>query len=266
MELTDQAAVAPEALGLGTPRLSDTQVEIFKRDGFVVARGAFGPAEVDRFARWAEDLAAMPEAPGRQWVYWEESRKTPDEKIICRIENISPFHDGFAALAAALKPAAAQLLDEEAVLFKEKVNFKYPGADGFKPHQDSQAGWDAYADFFVSALVSIDKATPENGCLQVAAGAHRRGLFRSWEPLSEADMEGMAFAPCPTDPGDIIFFDSYAPHGSEPNMSERTRRIYFATYNRKSAGDHLAQYYADKRKSYPPDIEREAGKDYVFRV
>ena len=79
-------------------------------------------------------------------------------------------------------------------------------------------------------------------------------------------MEGMAFAPCPTDPGDIIFFDSYAPHGSEPNMSERTRRIYFATYNRKSAGDHLAQYYADKRKSYPPDIEREAGKDYVFRV
>ena len=49
-------------------------------------------------------------------------------------------------------------------------------------------------------------------------------------------------------------------------MSERMRRIYFATYNRKSAGDHLAQYYADKRKSYPPDIEREAGKAYVFRV
>jgi len=32
------------------------------------------------------------------------------------------------------------------------------------------------------------------------------------------------------------------------------------------AGDHLAQYYADKRKSYPPDIERDPDKEYVFRV
>jgi len=36
------------------------------------------------------------------------------------------------------------------VLFKEKVNFKMPGGDGFKPHQDSQAGWDRYADYFVN--------------------------------------------------------------------------------------------------------------------
>ncbi len=30
-------------------------------------------------------------------------------------------------------------------------------------------------------------------------------------------------------------------------MSDRIRRLYFATYNRLSAGDHLASYYADKR-------------------
>jgi len=28
----------------------------------------------------------------------------------------------------------------------------------------------------------------------------------------------------------------------------------------------LARYYADKRKSYPPDIERQPGREYVFRV
>ena len=49
-------------------------------------------------------------------------------------------------------------------------------------------------------------------------------------------------------------------------MSDTTRRLYFATYNRRSAGDHLARYYADKRMAFPPDIEREPGKDYVFRV
>jgi len=266
LQLQRHIGAADRDFDLTVPSLSAEQIESFRCDGFVVARGAYSQAEVQRFVDWSEELVAMPEAPGRQWVYWEESRREPGKKIVCRIENLCPFHAGFAALAESLRPAVGQLLGEEAVLFKEKINFKYPGADGFKPHQDSQAGWDTYADFFISALVSIDRATVENGCLQVSAGQHRRGLFRSWEPLSEADMAGMAFVPCPTEPGDIIFFDSFAPHASEPNMSDSMRRIYFATYNKKSAGDHLAQYYADKHKNYPPDIEREAGKSYVFRV
>jgi len=79
-------------------------------------------------------------------------------------------------------------------------------------------------------------------------------------------MEEMEFVYCPTKPGDLVFFDCYVPHASEPNMSDRIRRLYFATYNRLSEGDHLVRYYADKRKSYPPDIERVPGKEYVFRV
>ncbi len=141
-----------------------------------------------------------------------------------------------------------------------------PGGDGYKPHQDSQAGWEKYASFYVSVMVCIDRATLENGCLKMVAGHHKRGLFREWEPLSESEMTGMDFVPCPTEPGDIAFFDSYAPHASELNLSDSIRRLYFATYNRLSEGDHLARYYADKRLTYPPDIEREAGKEYVYRV
>ena len=177
-----------------------------------------------------------------------------------------PFHAGFEELSTVLKHPVGQLLGEEATLFKEKINFKMPGGDGFKPHQDSQAGWDAYADFFISALVSIDEATVENGCLQLVAGHHQRGLFKSWEPLSEDDMAGMDFVQCPTKPGDVVFFDCFAPHASEPNMTDETRRIYYATYNRLSAGYHMAQYYADKHKTFPPNIDRDPGKEYVFRV
>ncbi|MEK7245735.1 MAG: phytanoyl-CoA dioxygenase family protein, partial [Pseudomonadota bacterium] len=133
-------------------------------------------------------------------------------------------------------------------------------------HQDSQAGWDKYADFFISVLVCIDEATVANGCLEVVSGHHKRGLFRSWEPMTADDMKGMSFIPVPTRPGDLIFFDCYAPHQSQPNLSDKIRRLYYATYNKLSAGDHQAQYYADKRKSYPPDIERDPAKTYVFRV
>jgi len=115
-------------------------------------------------------------------------------------------------------------------------------------------------------LVSIDHMTEENGGLQICAGHHKRGLFKSWEPLTEEDMADMEFRPCPTKPGDIVFFDCYTPHASEPNMTSETRRIYYATYNLLSAGEHMAQYYADKHKNYPPDIDRDPSKEYVFRI
>ena len=247
-------------------RLAQDHIDAFKSNGYLVVRRAYTSDEMAAVASWCDEMTARPEASGRHWVYREPSLKESDRVLINRIENIAAFHAGFAELTLSLAAPVSQLLGESAVLFKEKINFKMPGGGGFKPHQDSQAGWDTYADYFINVLVSIDEATVENGCLQIVAGHHRRGLFRSWEPLSEKNMSGMTFVDCPTEPGDLIFFDSFAPHGSEPNMSDKIRRLYYATYNRVSAGDHMAQYYADKHKSFPPDIDRVPGREYVFRV
>ena len=251
---------------LRTPVLTDEQINDFHKDGYVAVRGAFDAAGMQHIEAWTRELAERPEEPGKHWVYHEKSLLDPSNDLICRIENISPFQSGFAELNTMLKAPVGQLLGEEAVLFKEKLNFKMPGGDGFKPHQDSQAGWWNYGSYYITVMVCIDEATLENGCLKMVAGQHKRGLFREWEPLTEEDMEGMAFVPCPTKPGDLAFFDSYTPHASEANMSDKIRRLYFATYNRLSEGNHLAEYYADKRKSFPPDIEREPGKEYVYRV
>lgn len=161
--------------------------------------------------------------------------------------------------------AVAQLLGEPAVLFK--INFKLPGADGFRAHQDVQAGWDAYARLHVTAMVAIDAATVENGCLEIVSGHHTRGLTgRMWEPLNDADTEGMTFAPCICNPGDVVFFGSFAPHRSGPNLTDAPRRVLYVTYNRLAEGDHRLRYYADKRENYPPDCEREPGKHYSFKV
>ena len=251
---------------LSTPTLSDGQIEAFDRDGYLIVRQAFDAGEMNLIDTWTRELLALPEESGKHWVFHEKSLKGDGADLVSRIENIAPFQAGFAELSEVLKGPVSQLLGEEAALFKEKVNFKMPGGDGFKPHQDSQAGWDDYADYFISVLVSIDHATVENGCLQVCAGHHKRGLFKSWEPLTGEDMADMEFRLCPTKPGDIVFFDCYAPHASEPNMTDETRRIYYATYNLLSAGEHMARYYADKHKNYPPDIDRDPSKEYVFRV
>jgi len=251
---------------LNTPRLDTGQKAAFERDGWTLLPTGFPRADIDLVAGWIDEIAARPEQPGAHWVYKERNLVDGKRQQINRIENTAPFHAGFAELTEVLKAPVAQLLGEDAVLFKEKINFKLPGGGGFEPHQDSQAGWEAYAPFFITVAVCIDPATEDNGCLKVARWHRGRELYREWEPMTEAEVNALEFVSCPLSPGDILFLGSYTPHYSKPNLSDRPRRMYFATYNAASAGDRRAQYYADKHRSYPPDIERETGKEYVYRV
>ena len=252
---------------LNVPVLDQGQIDSFHENGYVFLPGAFSQAEAKLFDAWASDLANRPEQVGAHWVYHEQSLKGDGKQLISRIENMTPFHQGMNELAQSLRAAIGQLLGEEAVLFKDKINYKMPGGEGFKPHQDAQAGWETYARYYINAMVTIDEATADNGCLEVAKRPPAIQLIgNEWEPLTVEQTAQMEFKMLPTKPGDVLFFDAYVPHRSEPNMSDNIRRIYFATYNRKSEGDFLERYYAEKRQSFPPDIERQAGKEYVYRV
>lgn len=236
------------------------------RDGFLVVRGFFDAAETADVLRWTEEVSAAPEVPGRHMVYYEDSLTEPNRRVVQRIENFCPFHPQFDALVrhGRLLDWTAALMRAPVVLFKEKINFKMPGAPGFKAHQDQQAGWTRYAPVFVTALVTIDPATIENGCLEMAPGRHRDGLIgEEWNPLSE---DGLGLRPVPTLPGDVIFFDSFAPHASKANLTGSPRRILYLTYNAAGHGDHRVQYFADKRASFPPDVERSGTGTYTFRV
>ena len=249
--------------------MTSADLASYAGDGYLVLPGLFDRAEAERQAAWTDEVAAWPEVPGRHMVYWEAHRHEAGRRVLSRIENFSPYHPGFrdAFDRGPLAAVAAALLDGPAVLFKDKINFKMPGGAGFEPHQDQQAGWSVYAPLFLTALVSIDATTIENGCLELAAGHHRRGLVGAeWRPLAEPEMEGMRFEAFPTRPGDAIFFDSYVPHRSAPNATAEPRRVLYVTYNRGSDGDHRVRYFAEKRRSYPPDCEREPGREYVYRV
>lgn len=118
----------------------------------------------------------------------------------------------------------------------------------------------------MTALVSIDPMTPENGCLEMAPRPAAELMGREGEPLSEEELADVRFEPIVTRPGDAVFFDSFVPHRSGPNTSDAPRRVLYATYNKAAEGDVRRQYYIDKRAGYPPDIEREAGKEYRYRV
>jgi len=239
---------------------------LMKRDGYLVARSFFDAEQIGKIAHWTAELATAPEISGRHWVYHEASMTQPERRVIQRIENFCPFHAGFSTLIehGALCAWAGALMGGPVVLFKDKINFKMPGGAGFQPHQDQQAGWGKYAPIFVTAMVSIDPATVENGCLDIAPRRQGEGLMgEEWVPLREDEL---SLRPLPTEPGDVVFFDSFVPHGSKPNLSGAMRRVLYLTFNLAVHGDQRARYFADKHAAFPPDIDRDADKSYVFRV
>jgi 2-aminoethylphosphonate dioxygenase len=250
------------------PLLSPDQLRQYERHGWCAAPGFFSPAEMAELTAWTEELKQRPEEPGVQMVYAESSLTDPSVRLIQRIENFCPFHEGFDALVhGRMKAAVEALLGASAVMFKDKINFKMAGGAGFEPHQDQQAGWSRYAPLFVTALVCIDRATLENGCLEMANAPRFAGLIgEEWAPLTAEQMASFALIPVPAEPGDVLFFDSYAPHASKPNRTDADRRILYITYNAAAEGDHRALYFAEKRANFPPDVERKPGEEYKFRV
>lgn len=253
------------------PRIgsADTLRPQFERTGYVVCPGLLDPAEMREIIAWIDDIQSWPETPGRHWMYFEKSKTEPPRRLLSRIENFVPFHAGLRELVQSerMLGLASLLLGGPAVLFKDKVNFKLPGGGGFEPHQDVQAGWDDYAKIFITAMVSIDDTTIENGCLELAEWSHRREMIgQLWKPLTKQETVGISYRPLPTVPGDAVFFDSFVPHRSEPNPTASARRVLYITYNLLAEGDQRERYYADKHRSYPQDCEREPGKVYEYKV
>ncbi|MEX2453446.1 MAG: phytanoyl-CoA dioxygenase family protein [Rhodospirillaceae bacterium] len=248
--------------------ITGPMLDHWKRHGYLVVPGVFAGDRLAEIRSWVDEIQNWPETAGQHMMYFEDNLVRPGERMLNRVENFAPYHPGIEALLTGeLQDACASLFGVKAVLFKEKINFKLPGGGGFEAHQDAQAGWESYAPIFITATVIVDPATLENGCLELADWDHRLALVGDlWAPLTDAQVDGIDFVPCPGDPGDVLFFDSYLPHRSAPNLTSDPRRVLYVTYNRASDGDHRVRYYADKRASYPPDIEREPGREYAYKV
>jgi hypothetical protein len=241
----------------------------YQRDGFIVVRGMYDAREVGKLSGWIDELAARGPELGKEMFYFEDSLLEKGKSVLSRIERFVDFNGKMRGFIEDERMAGRvrELLNDEPELFKEKINFKLPGGGGFAPHQDIQPGWDDYAPYFVSVLVTIDKSTVENGCLELASGHHRRGLLgEKWKPLTDEQLRGVSFVPYPMEPGDVAFFDCFVPHQSKPNLAGAQRRNLYLTYNRAKDGKWREKYFSDKRKSYPPDNEREPGKEYTFKV
>ena len=245
--------------------LTEEDIKKYQNDGFLLLKNLFNKEEmepinksIEKFSRMAPDSWEL----GKEMAYYETDTKNENERILCRIERYVDYHQEFKKLANSEKilNPLEDLMGGPCILFKDKINFKRPNGGGFRPHQDVQARWDDFVEYTMSVMISTDQSTPDNGCLEVAPGHHKRGLIGKYDrPLERKDLKGMKFEKVPTEIGDVLFFDHFTPHQSKPNKSNKPRSNIYLTYNLLSDGDHRNEYLDRKRRELPPDNERHEG-------
>lgn len=246
--------------------LSKDQMDFWDAHGFLLLKNALSTAEKRALGEWTEELERWPEAPGK-WMKYFESGASGSGRQLCRVENFIPFHSGFAEFLeqGRILGLLSELMGEQAVLFKEKINFKLPGGKGFKFHQDAPAFTSFHQTYHITMMAAIDPSTIENGCLEIVSGGyHKRGILNSEKDgtLARELVEALPWEPVLMEPGDLLFFDSYVPHGSKENRSPSPRRALYITYNRESEGSYRNEYFKQKRRCFPPECERVPGVDY----
>lgn len=233
--------------------VDDRALARWRETGWLLLRGALDGETIGRTTEavreveaWAERAAAGEGAPGMH--HWE---MTDDGPALARSEDLIGSHAHLRPLICEgpVLEMATALLGEPAVLYKEKINHKRPGGAGFAPHQDATAY--RFVDHHVSCMVPVDPATSASGCLSVVSGAHE-GLVPTEDGgrILPSVADGLDWEVAEVEPGDVLWFDSYTPHRSGTNTSDRPRRALYLTYNAASAGDFRDIYYADKRAEF----------------
>jgi len=253
--------------------LTPEHVQEYTDKGFVVFGGFFKADETARISAWLDELRDKEPAPGEEAKYYETSPLN-GENILVRIENvIGDYNRDISDLLISdrAKSALSQLIGETPVLFKEKINYKLPGCRADKLHQDQAAGWNTYCDHFITMGIAVDENRLDNAALSfmISGNYDKQLMTEEWQPLTNDDPPYQPedeYVLIEANPGDVIFFNAYVPHGSPPNTGTRSRRNIFLTFNRQSDGDMRAQYYQDKWQSYAPNQAEDARADVSFRV
>jgi ectoine hydroxylase-related dioxygenase (phytanoyl-CoA dioxygenase family) len=153
-----------------------------------------------------------------------------------------------------------QFLGGEVYHYHTKMMLKEPFVGGaWEWHQDYGYWYDNGCLFpdMASCLIAVDRATKENGCLQVIPGSQRMGRIEHGKVAGQTGADGervkAALARMPLiyvecEPGDALFFHGNLLHRSDQNTSPNPRWSLICCYN-AAAND---PYKESKHPRYSP--------------
>ena len=251
--------------------LTPAQAAQFNRDGYLF---------VPRFLTPEETNALLDTAKRDHGL---QDGAVPIKDAAGRLSKLTlwnhPGDDIYGAICSCerIVDPVEQLLGGEVYHYHSKMMLKEPKVGGaWEWHQDYGYWYSngcLYPDM-LSVLIAIDRATKENGCLQVLRGSHllgriehgRFGEQTGADPARvEQAMKRLELVYCEMEPGTALFFHANTLHCSAPNTSGNPRWSLICCYNKASNDpykEHHHPRYTPLKKVPDSEILARAGRVY----
>jgi len=240
-------------------RLSARERMLYAEQGFFLRPDVFSEMEVVQLCAAAEHVVGRAREAARSGgrfyqidgnryleiqgmtLQYEHGERTQELRVIQPFHHLDAHFDALVRDPRLVEPMRDLVASECVALFTDKLNLKRPReGSGFRWHQDSPY-WAFACDHverLPNAMLTLDTATRDNGCLRLIPGSHRRGILPgtagsgALDPLFtdprcfDADAQVLAEMSA----GSLLFFHPHLVHGSEANLSHRGRRAVVLTY------------------------------------
>ena len=217
--------------------ITDSPVEQYNNDGYLVIEELFDSEEIHLLLETAKADRALP----------KHAQDVEDgEGGVSRLSLwFKPGDDSYGMFSRGRRvvDTMERLLGDKVCHYHSKMMLKEPLTGGaWAWHQDYGYWYNMgypFADQMGSCLIAIDRATKDNGCLQVLRGSQRlgrldhgltgeqTGLDPEW--IEEA-MKLFDLVYCELEPGTALFFHSNLLHRSDQNRSPNSRWSLICCY------------------------------------
>ena len=218
------------------PRFAAPELETYNAKGFLIARALFASDEIDCMKREAERNLT-----GAALLKKADRAGNPVDLAMWN-RSQDDIYGMFSRNERVVKNVAT-LLGGEVYLYSAKMIMKNAREGGaWEWHQDYGYWYDygCLVPSMLSCLIAVDRATQENGCLQILSGSHAMGRINhdriNEQTMANPEHVQAALARFPLvylelDPGDAVFFHCNLLHRSDANRSDHRRWNFIASYN-----------------------------------
>jgi ectoine hydroxylase len=220
-----------------TNALREAEVARYHQDGYVLIKGMLAPEEVSLLGRAAREDRVLD-----QHSYGRADGEGGTVRLSLWNHPTDTIY-GMIARSESLVGAVEKLLDGEVYHYHSKMIMKDAKIGGAWTWHQDYGYWYQNGVLFpllTSAFIAVDRASKQNGCLQVVRGSHHLGRIEHILTGDQAGadpervekiLERLELVHVEMEPGDTLFFHANLLHRSDQNQSANPRWSMICCYN-----------------------------------